>query len=120
MEMYSMTSLLPQLMTFNGTNPNSTFILDNCSIQYLQDIVHLIHSVGALVIFLPPYSPDLMPIEECFNKVKLFVKEHEAVAQSNDIEKLIRATFAFIISEDCIAWCIDCRYIENPCSLCDY
>ena len=35
-------------------------------------MVVLIHSVGALVVYLPPYSPDLMPIVECFKKVKLF------------------------------------------------
>ena len=67
------SSLLPHLMPFNGTNPNSVVILDNCSIHHLDDVVDLIHSVGAHVIFLPPYSPDLMPIEQCFNKVKLFL-----------------------------------------------
>ena len=107
------TTLLPQLMPFNGSNPNSIVILDNCSIHHLQDIVDLIYSVGALIIYLPPYSPDLMPIEECFNKVKLFLKEHEAVIQAtDDIKLLIRAAFASITAEDCIAWCTDCGYID--------
>ena len=70
------TSLLPQLMPFNGVNPNSIVIMDNCSIHHVCEVVDLIQSVGALVIFLPPYSPHLMPIEECFSKVKLFLKEH--------------------------------------------
>lgn len=65
--------LLPDLMPYNGTNPNSVVILDNCAIHHVRDVVDLIHSVGALVVFLPPYSPDLMPIEECFNKVKHFI-----------------------------------------------
>ena len=106
------SSLLPHLMPFNGTNPNSIVILDNCSIHHLDDVVDLIHSVGAHVIFLPPYSPDLMPIEQCFNKVKLFLQEHDAVIQSvTDLTMIITAAFASITSEDCIAWSADCGYL---------
>ena len=99
------SSLLPHLMPFNGTNPNSVVILDNCSIHHLDDVVDLIHSVGAHVIFLPPYSPDLMPIEQCFDKVKLFLQEHDTVIKSvSDPTMIITAAFASITSEDCIAW----------------
>ncbi len=105
------SSLLPQLMPYNGTNPNSVVILDNCSIHHLRDVVELIHSVGALVVFLPPYSPDLMPIEECFNKVKLFLVEHDAAFQAaHDPTMLILAAFASINSKDCVAWSVDCGY----------
>ena len=102
-------------MPFKGTNPNSVVVLDNCPIHHVQDITDLIHSVGALVIFYPPYFPDLMPIEQCFNKVKLFLKQHEAILQATeDIKMVIRATFASITSEDCIAWSINCGYVESP------
>ena len=57
--------LLPHLMPFNGTNPNSIVVMDNCAIHHVYEIVELIKSVGALVLYLPPYSPHLMPIEEC-------------------------------------------------------
>ena len=53
------SSLLPLLMPFNGVNPNSIVVMDNCSIHCLDDVINLINSVGALVVFLPPYSPDL-------------------------------------------------------------
>ena len=106
------SSLLPHLMPFNGTNPNSIVILDNCSIHHLDDVVNLIHSVGAHVIFLPPYSPDLMPIEQCFNKIKLFLQEHDAAVQSvTDLTMIITAAFASITSEDCVAWSADCGYL---------
>ena len=72
---FEQTSLLPHLREFNGTNPNSVVIMNNCSIHHVQEVIDLIHSVGALVI-LPPYSPHLMPIEFCFSKVKFFLKEH--------------------------------------------
>ena len=55
------STLLPHLQPFNGINPNSVVVLDNCSIHYVEDVVALIHSVGARAL-PPPYSPDLMPI----------------------------------------------------------
>jgi hypothetical protein len=31
---------------------------------------------GVQVEYLPPYSPDLNPIEECFSKIKHFLRQH--------------------------------------------
>ena len=67
------THLLPHLMPFKGVNPHSVVILDNSSIHHASDIVHSIE-VGALVHFLPPYSPDFNPIERTFSKVKTVLK----------------------------------------------
>ena len=65
-------SLLPHLMPFNGINPHSIVVLDNCSIHHVDHLVNLTESMGVLVLFLPPYSPDMMPIESAFSKVKSF------------------------------------------------
>ena len=64
-------SLLPHLMPFNGRNPHSVVVMDNCSIHHVDETVKMIPEVGALILFLPPYSPDHNPIEEAFSKVKL-------------------------------------------------
>ena len=40
--------LLPHLMPFNGINPQSVVILDNCSIHHIVEIVRSIEDVGAL------------------------------------------------------------------------
>ena len=108
------STLLPYLLPFNGINPNSVVVLDNCSIHHLDDVVSLIQSVGALVVYLPPYSPDLMPIEECFNKVKLFVREHDACFQAaSDPVMILRAAFLSVLPSDCIAWATDCGYLAD-------
>ena len=62
------SDLLPTLVSFDGINPNSIAILDDCSVHHVSGIVSMITQVGALVYFLPPYSPNLNPIEECFLK----------------------------------------------------
>ncbi len=55
-------TVLPLLMPFNGLNAHSVVILDNASIHHVAMVQGIINSVGALVKFLPPYSPDLMPL----------------------------------------------------------
>ena len=56
--------LLPYLLPFNRVNPQIVVLLDNASIHHTARPVELIQSVGALVHYLPAYSPDLNPIEE--------------------------------------------------------
>ena len=101
--------LLPHLMPFNGTNRHSIVVMDNCSIHHCDDIVHMIEQVGALVHFLPPYSPDYNPIEEAFSKVKTTMKEYETAAQVTDHEIMVLSAFACITPEDCHQWIKDCK-----------
>lgn len=56
--------LLPQL------RPGDVVVLDNLSSHKRQRTRELIESAGAQLVFLPPYSPDLNPIELIFAKVK--------------------------------------------------
>ncbi|WP_204368710.1 transposase, partial [Neosynechococcus sphagnicola] len=44
-------------------------IMDNYSIHNHDTIRKLIEDVGAKLIYLPPYSPDFSPIENCFSKI---------------------------------------------------
>ena len=60
------TSLLTKLMPFNGTNPNSVLILDNCSVHHVSEALSDCKVVSH---YLPPYSPDYNPIEFAFSKV---------------------------------------------------
>ena len=62
--------LLPHLMPFDVVNPHSVVILNNCAIHHIHEVTAMIEEVGAIIHFLPPYSPDLMPIELLFSKVK--------------------------------------------------
>ena len=56
-------------------------------------------------MFLPPYSPDLNPIEESFSAVKSFLRANEELASSSkDIEDILLRGFASITSEDCYGW----------------
>ena len=96
--------LVPHLLPYNGCNPHSVVILDNCSIHYCQEAIQIIHNVGALVHFLPPYSPDYNPIEEAFSKLKSSMKGMEQEAQVIDIDTIILTAFTTITPADCQGW----------------
>ena len=55
--------LVHHVMPFDGYNPHSVVILDNASIHHMDEVLQALESIGVLVYFLPPYSPDLNPIE---------------------------------------------------------
>ena len=53
--------LLPVIMPFNGVNPRSIVVMDNASIHHTEAVIDLIENKAqAKLIFLPPYSPDLI------------------------------------------------------------
>ena len=87
--------LLPYLMPFNCTNPRSVVVMDNASIHHVDKVVALIEEVGAIVIYLPPYSPDIMPIEECFSKVKVYLRANDPLLQILDNSEIEDAILCF-------------------------
>ena len=52
-------------------------IRDNLGSHKDKAARHAVHQAGAHVIFLPPYSPDLNPIEQLFAKLKCHVRKAE-------------------------------------------
>jgi transposase len=50
--------------------PGEVVVWDGLAAHKAKGMRELVHSVGADVILLPAYSPDLNPIEECWSKVK--------------------------------------------------
>jgi len=50
--------------------------MDNASFHWMAQIEQLCHEAGVKLVYLPPYSPDLNPIEEFFAELKGFIKKH--------------------------------------------
>ena len=81
--------------------------MDNLPVHYAEIAKTLIESVGAKVKFLPPYSPDLSPIELCWSKLKEIIRS----AKARTIEALDTAiTIAInaITDEDALNWFHHC------------
>ena len=75
-ELYVETQLAPTL------KPDDVVVLDNLSSHKSAKAAEVLKSVGAWFLFLPPYSPDLNPIEMAFAKLKTLIRK--AAARSYD------------------------------------
>ena len=64
--------------------PRSIVILDNAKIHMYEELQTLVHSTGALLFFLPPYSPDLNPIEVGCSLLKRWLQKHAFLAFKED------------------------------------
>lgn len=96
-------SLLPQL------KPKHIVIMDNVKFHLQLRIKEIIESVGAKIIFLPPYSPDFNPIENMWSKVKNTLRRL-APRTARTFKKSIRIAFEEITKSDLIGWFKYCGY----------
>ena len=51
-------------------HPGDVVVMDNLSSHKVQGVQQRIEKCGAEVLYLPPYSPDLNPIEKAWSKLK--------------------------------------------------
>ena len=58
--------------------PGDIVVLDNLGSHKGQAVREAIRSAGARLLFLPPYSPDLNPIEQVFAKLKTLLRKAAA------------------------------------------
>ena len=77
---------------------HSVVVLDNCTVHHVDEVKALFSEAGVLLLFLPPYSPDLTPIELLFSKIKYYLKQHNDIIP--DPGPVITATFNDITSEE--------------------
>lgn len=75
-------------------NPGDIVIADNLGSHKNDEVCKAIETKGATILYLPPYSPDLNPIENLFSKLKALLKKaacRTIEALWNEIGKLLDA-----------------------------
>ena len=87
-------------------------VLDNLSAHKDTEALDLIRSVGAEVRFLPPYSPDLNPIENMWSKVKEFLRAAKARTQEA-LFNAIAAALRTVTPQDAKGWFTECGYMPS-------
>src|SRR5665213_2089375 len=63
-------------------------VFDNLASHFTPGVQEAIERVGATVLPLPPYSPDLNPIEEMFSKFKEFLRRASARTKAHLVETI--------------------------------
>lgn len=105
-EAYISQKLVPKLCK------GAYVIMDNCSIHKSTEIEKLIESAGAKLIYLPPYSPDFSPIENCWSKVKNILRSIGARSYP-DLAKAIDTAFSEVSLKDIHNWFTHCCYCTS-------
>lgn len=69
---------IEQLLQHRGKwpEPKSVLVMDNASFHHSDRIEQICANAGVKSVYLPPYSPDLNPIEEVFAELKAFIKRN--------------------------------------------
>ena len=97
--------MLPILLPCDGHNPHSVVIMDNASIHHIDRVWEIITGVGDRLMFLPPYTPDLMPLKEVLVKVKAVLKANDiAYISTQSPERLIELVFSAVTKDDHLAY----------------
>jgi transposase len=86
---------------------------ENNPIHKLDEIEDAIEAVGAGVLFLPTYSPDLHPIEHCWAKVQSVLRSLKPRTLAALLDALV-AAFSSITTHDILGWFRPCGYQVAP------
>ena len=105
-ETYAERCLAPALC------PGDIVIMDNLPSHKRPPPVAAIEAAGATVRFLPPYSPDLNPIEKMFSKLKAHLRK----AKARTVEALNEAlgdALRTVTASDIAGWFKSCGYRQT-------
>ena len=91
--------LLPLMTPWPG--PRSVLIMDNHSIHHSDELTEMCEAAGVHLLYLPPYSPDLNPIEQSFSQLKKWMRRNQRMADllGRDFESFIRMAIQRSIGE---------------------
>ena len=92
--------------------PGDVVVADNLRSHKVAGVQSAVEAVGATLVYLPPYSPDLNPIEKCFSKLKALLRKLAA----RTVEKLwqgIGNILDLFTAQECLNYFKSCGYINT-------
>lgn len=97
--------LLPSMGT------DDVIIMDNMRSHHAKIVKSLLDKNGIGYIYLPPYSPDLNPIEKVWSKMKAFLKKLK-IQKAAQLPHGIKAALNTITPDNCKGWFHACGYMQ--------
>jgi transposase len=92
--------------------PRHVVVMDNVAFHKVKGINEAITAIGAKLIYLPPYSPDLNPIEMMWSKIKCFLRKM-ATRTFDDFNRAIKNAFKNIVQTDLQGWFKHSGYVDQ-------
>lgn len=99
---YVQEILIPQLWV------GAIIGMDNLPVHHASGVSEAIEAAGAKVVFLPPYSPDLSPIELCWSKLKQLLRSAKARTPEALDQALTKIINECISDDDALGWFAHC------------
>jgi transposase len=104
---YTTHQLAPEL------HAGDVVVLDNLSAHKVAGVREAIEHVGARLMYLPPYSPDLSPVESCGSKIKQEIRA-EAPRTPAAVYRAMGHALGSVTSHDAHGWFGRCGYRTKP------
>ena len=108
-------SLILHLLPFDGVNPNSVMGMDNAIIHNHAGVQELISSIGALLVYLPPYSPVFSQLLPTLHQKTALAGMNTAVMECNSTECITCCRVQLILHRIspsvCIYVCVTLRNV---------
>jgi len=92
--------------------PGDIVILDNLSSHKVRGVREAILAAHATLLYLPPYSPDLNPIEKFFSKLKALLRK-AATRTINALWNEIGALLGTLSPDECAHYFASCKYVTT-------
>jgi transposase len=89
--------------------PGDVVVMDNLSSHKVNGVRKLIERAGAEVLYLPPYSPDLNPIEKAWAKLKQLLRAAKARSKET-LDQAIEDALKLISADNAKAWFKHCLH----------
>jgi transposase len=89
--------------------PGDIVVLDNLAPHKRPEIRQALERSGVKVWYLPPYSPDLNPIEKMWSKIKTYLRKAKARTQEALLREIAKA-LRTITPSDAAGWFRHCGY----------
>jgi len=83
--------------------PEDVVVMDNLSAHKVDGVRQLIETTGAKLLYLPPYSPDLNPIEKAWSKIKQILRVLKA-RSTETLDQAITEALIHITADNARAW----------------
>ena len=93
-------------------HPGDIVVLDNLAAHEDGRVRQLIAGARARLVFLPPYSPDLNPIEKMWSKIKTSLRAAKA-RTSATLQTAISEALATVTAQDAKGWFTSCGYTAS-------
>lgn len=93
--------------------PGEVVVIDNAGAHKVEAVRVAIEAAGATLKFLPPYSPDMMPIENAWSKVKHLMRAQKP-RNENALDDAFASAAARVTPRNAAGWFVHCGYQAQP------